>query len=79
MLPEEKETVITYSYGTDTATVYTFDVKMINKIKRSGEVPVKEGRYEGCPWAQFELDKRWIKVSKPVVRNDLKNKPVGSE
>lgn len=79
MEKSEKETTINWSYADDTAIIYTFDVALINKIKRGGGVPIREGVYEQSQWAEFELNKRWIKVSKPVVRNDLRKNAVMSE
>jgi hypothetical protein len=65
---EEKETIIRWDKSGDTVTIYTHEVALINKLKRSGAKLLNEGKFQGTPWAKFEVTRRWIKVSKPVKR-----------
>jgi hypothetical protein len=66
LTPYERETHITYSYGDNIASVYTFDRKLQNKLNklaqsRSDVVIIKQD--EEC--TEYEVPKSFIKVSPP--------------
>jgi hypothetical protein len=74
----EKETVIRYDKESNLATVYTHEVRIINRLKREMKRLEKEGgrlvceeKFEGTPSATFEVPIKWIKVSPP---KQMKNK-----
>jgi hypothetical protein len=58
---DEKETIILWSYASDTATVDTHDRALITKLKRNpAAVLIEEGVHGSSPWAKFELSKGLI-------------------
>jgi hypothetical protein len=76
MCDDEKETIIRWSKASNEVVVYTHDIPIISKLKKLGIQPVREGKFEGTPYAEFVVDKSWIKIGKPRRRDDLRGKPV---
>lgn len=72
----EKETIVRWDKETDTVIIDTFEVALINKLKKQGAIVLNESKYEGSPYARLQVDRKWIKISKPVVRQDLIGKGV---
>ena len=66
LTPYERETCINYSYGDDTASVYTFDRKLQNKLNKLAkdrtDVIIVKNDGEST---EYELPKSFIKVSPP--------------
>lgn len=73
----EKETIINYSEGDKTASIYTHNEALkIRLIDICRENPVKarqtgDNHYGGLT---FELPKRWIKISPPRVLSPAQQK-----
>lgn len=62
----ERETIINYNYAEDTASVYTFDRKLQNKLNRlvntRSDISIVAQEDE---WVEYEVPKNFIKVSPP--------------
>jgi hypothetical protein len=79
----EKETILRYDKSSDLATVYTHERRIIARLKKElkrleaeGGRLVREGKYEGTPYAEFVVPVRWIKVSPPRRVGSRKGKKV---
>lgn len=64
--PYERETHITYSYGDNVASIYTFDRKLQNKLNKLAQIRsdvsiIKQD--DEC--TEYEVPKSFIKVSPP--------------
>ena len=62
----ERETIINYNYAEDTASVYTFDRRLQNKLNkfldvRSDVIIIRQGE----EWVEYQVPKNFIKVSPP--------------
>ena len=65
----ERETVITFSDGEETATVYTAQRPIITKLKRNPAARlIEEGKFEGSAWATFELDQSLVSFRRPRAK-----------
>ena len=62
----ERETIINYNYEDDTASVYTFDRRLQNKLNKligiRTDVIISE---QGDEWVTYIVPKNFIKVSPP--------------
>jgi len=64
----ERETVITFNDDESKATVYSCQRPIWTKMEKLGVEPTKTFRQGGLPIAyQYEVPKRWIKISKTRV------------
>ena len=63
---EERETIIRYSYADDKAIIFTYDRALRNKLNKLAEenADIKIVK-DGDDWMEYEVDKKWIKVSPP--------------
>lgn len=64
---EEKETIIIFNEADDTATVETFQGKIIRRMEKEGVKPVRESP-EGAK--RYIVPKKWIKVTPPKKVSD---------
>lgn len=66
MVKSEMETIINYNQLLDTASVFTFDKKLINKIEKLRENDTRISLLrEGDGWKEYILPKRAIKIRMP--------------
>ena len=63
---EEKETIILFNEADKTATVETFQGKIIRRMEKEGVIPVRETP-EGAK--KYIVPKTWIKVTPPKKMN----------
>ena len=69
--PEERETIILYNEAADTASVYTYDPKLIGKLKRLHEkypdkvYPEKTRQHGSDRCASYIVPKRCVSVREP--------------
>lgn len=69
--PEERETIILYNEAADTASVYTYDPKLIGKLKRLYEkypdkvYPEKTRQHGSYRCASYIVPKRCVSVREP--------------
>lgn len=63
---EEKETIILFNEADKTATVETFQSKIIRRMEKEGVIPVRETP-EGAK--RYIVPKTWIKVTPPKKMN----------
>lgn len=71
---EEKETIILFNEADNTATVETFQGKIIRRMEKEGVKPVKEDSYG---MKRYIVPKSWVKVYPPrkvVLSDEAKEK-----
>lgn len=57
----ERETIITLNDSDDTASVYTAQRRMLNRLKKlSGAKLIESGEHDGTPWATYQLPARLV-------------------
>jgi len=68
----ERETVIVMSDADELASVYTAQRPVITRLKKNRAARLlEEGRFEGSPWATFQLPKSFVSFrSKQRVLSD---------
>ena len=72
----EKETIICFNEADKTASVATFNKRLINKLDKLCEERPKDIRNTcnilsgGSLMRRYELPKKWVKVSAPRVMSD---------
>lgn len=66
---EEMETIITYNEAEQTASVFTYNTALRNKLSRLAEEYPDECKLEKTAWdgkvVDYTVPKRWVKVSPP--------------
>ena len=66
----ERETIINYNNEDGTATVYTYHRALQNKLnKLLGSNPDISVIRQGEEWVEYQVPKKWIKVSPPRQTN----------
>lgn len=69
----ERETIINYNQGEDTASVYTYDPRLVNRMTKLAQErpneckPLKVGEIEN--YGEWIVPKSWITVRPPMKRN----------
>lgn len=62
----ERETIINYNEGEQTASVYTYNRALQNKLnKLLGTEPDISIMRSGEEWTEYLVPKKWIKISPP--------------
>jgi hypothetical protein len=79
----ERETIVRFDKESDLATVYTYEQRIITRLKKEmkrlqseGGRLIEEGKFEGSPYALFEVPKTWVKVTPPKRMGPRKGKKV---
>jgi hypothetical protein len=68
----ERETVITFSDGDNTAYIYTAMRTVITKLKKNPAAKlVEKGVHNGSVWARFELPANLVSFRSVRVRREL--------
>ena len=68
----ERETIVNFNDGEETAYVYTAQRRIITKLRRNAAaVLVEEGHFEGTAWARFELSAALISFRSVRVKREL--------
>jgi hypothetical protein len=63
----ERETVIVMTDSDELASVYTAQRPVITRLKKNRAARLlEEGRFEGSPWATFELPKSFVSFRSKV-------------
>lgn len=86
MTDAERETVIVFDKESGLASVYTFEQKIMTRMEKemdrltqAGGRMVESGKFEGSPYARYEVPKAWVKVTPPKRMESRKGKPVGKK
>lgn len=66
---EEMETIICFNEGGASATVGTYNKRLINSIKKNVDNGTSLIRSEDDGYHVFEVPKSWVKVKPPAKRN----------
>ena len=67
----EQETIINWNNEEKTASIYTYDKSLMRKIEnRRSEYPEIKVLKRSDDFAEYEIPKRWIKVSFPRQLTD---------
>lgn len=68
----ERETIIGFSDGEPTASIWTAQRRIITKLKRNpGATLVEEGVHEGTAWARFTLPAKLVSFRAPRAKREL--------
>lgn len=67
----EQETIINYNNEEKVASIFTYDKSLIRKLDvRLSDYPDIKLIKQGEDWAEYQLPKKWIKVSFPRQLTD---------
>ena len=67
----EQETIINYNNEEKVASIFTYDKSLIRKLDvRLSDYPDIKLIKRGEDWAEYQLPKKWIKVSFPRQLTD---------
>jgi hypothetical protein len=68
LTPIERETIITTDDGRKTATITSYQRKIISALKNKGYVPVEDGRLGSTYWAEFEIPVKGLSFRRPRAK-----------